>query len=306
MSWRDRPYAGDPSYGQPEMRIQFRKPSSMVMWLIIANVAAYILVRLFAFTGFDGNSRLGLSLADIKNLYIWQIVTYMFMHASPMHLLFNMIGLYVFGTEFEKAFGKERFLQFYGLCGIFGGIAYLFLGFLSVQTNLFAFDYAETTLVGASGAVYGLLIAAIIFFPHIQIIFLIFPMPIRVFGLIVALMLFLNALSGSMTNLGGEVCHVAGALTGLAVLKAWGMMPRIRFGSGSSSGGSWGTSRAQKRRDGAWQKRQKQLAEEAAEVDRILQKVSDHGIASLTRREKKILAQATKRQQSEERDLGRL
>ncbi len=294
MSWRDRPYSNDQPPYQQEMRIQLRKPSSMVMWLIIINVGAYILAAMINLTGLDMNRVLGLSLYGIQRFYIWQVVTYMFMHADPFHLLFNMIGLYVFGTEFEKAFGKQRFMQFYGMCGIIGGLAYVVLVLLSQRVSWIAAIFSSTPLVGASGAVYGLLIAAIIFFPHIQIIFLIFPMPIRVFGLIVALMLFLNALSGGMTNLGGEVCHVAGALTGLAVLNAWGMMPRIRFGSGES------------RSEGAWEKKQKKMAEQAAEVDRILEKVSQHGIASLTRREKRTLSEATKQQKSEERDLGRL
>jgi membrane associated rhomboid family serine protease len=195
-----------------------------------------------------------------------------------------MLGLYIFGTEFERHFGRQRFLEFYGICGVVGGLAYLALGAIKP-------DYATIPLVGASGAVYGLLIAAIIFFPHIQVVMIIFPMPIRVFGLIIAAILFVQLISpGHMDNPGGQLCHIAGAVTGLGMLYAWRVMPSIRFGSGSS------VARRRSRAEGGWARKQRQIAEEREEVDRILEKVSHHGLQSLTWSEKRTLSRATQHQ----------
>lgn len=291
MSWRDRPYS-DESDGRPELRLNLRKPSSLVGWLIVANVAVLILrMALKAFSGPDLNDYFGLSLSGLGHMYFWQPVTYMFMHDGTWHLLMNMLGLYIFGSEFERGFGRQRFAQFYGTCGVVGGLAYLLLAWRAPLL-------AGSGLVGASGAVYGLLIAAMIFFPHIQVVLIIFPMPIRVFGAIVGAILLLQALSGQFNNPGGEACHVAGALTGIGMFYAWGMMPRLRVGGR-------GPGLAGRIRQGAWERKLRKLAVDEAEVDRILDKVHRQGVSSLTRTERKLLAKATRRQQEMDR-AGRL
>jgi len=301
MSWHDRPYASDDA-PQPELRLQFRKPSTAVTWLIVANVAVFFLDVLSQhFDPLIAHRLLGLSLTGIHHLFLWQPITYLFMHGSVMHLLFNMLGLYIFGSEFERFFGRQRFLQFYATCGIIGGLAYLVIALLDPA-------YMDNPLIGASGAVYGLLIAAVIFFPHIRVVLIIFPMPIRVFALIVGGILLLQLISpGGVENLGGEVCHVAGAVTGLVIFKVWGILPTIRIGSGKgfSIFGSW-EKRRQKRHEGAWARKQKELADERVKVDRILAKVHDQGLQSLTRSEKKILSRATRKQQEQDRRAGRI
>lgn len=292
MSWRDRPYAGDE--GQPELRIQFRRPSTTVTMLIAVNAAIFVIDVISQHWGTGGGFHrlFGLSLAGLRNLYFWQPLTYMFVHGGVWHLLMNMIGLYVFGMEFERAFGRQRFLEFYGICGLVGGAAYLVLSAVSPQS------YYGIPLIGASGAIYGLLVAAIIFFPHIQVILFIFPIPIRVFGLLVAAILLLQFIGpGQMENAGGELCHVAGAAAGVATFYAWGIMPRIRIGR---RGGQ-----LDRLQEGAWARRQKQAAAQQAEVDRILEKIHTDGLNSLTRKEKKILAEATRHQREREEEIGR-
>ncbi len=287
MSWRDRPYS-DESDGRPELRLNFRKPSTLVGWLIAANIAIFFVDAIAAaFPNVRLSHLFGLSLGGLRHLYFWQPVSYMFMHADAWHLLMNMLGLYIFGSEFERSFGRQRFAQFYGTCGVVGGLAYLAL-------SAWAPHLAGAGLVGASGAVYGLLIAAVIFFPHIQVVLIIFPMPIRVFGAIVGAILLLQALSGQFNNPGGEACHVAGALTGIGMFYAWGMMPRVRVG-GSGPG------LAGRIRQGAWERKLRKLAVDEAEVDRILDKVHRQGVGSLTRTERKLLAKATRRQQEMDR-----
>lgn len=297
MSWQDRNYAG--TGGEPELRIQFRKPSTAVVWLILANAIMFLLDAVSQ-RMIDGGliTQLGLSMTGIRQLRFWQPLTYMFMHGGIMHLLMNMIGLYVFGTEFERQFGRDRFLQFYGICGILGGVAYLIFSAISP-------GYQYVPLVGASGAVYGLLLAAIIFFPTIQVILFIFPIPIRVFGLIVLAILLLSLISpGGIANVGGEVCHIAGAITGLGVFYAWGIMPTVRFGGGKGITILPGSGRGRSNPNpGGWEKQQRKLAEERAEVDRILEKVSRQGMHSLSWREQRTLRKATQRQQRADRDI---
>lgn len=312
MSWRDRPYSGDSDgQGCAPMSMGFRRPSRMVLWLIVANVAVFFIDVLsrnasptfFMFT-------FGLSGAGILSGKIWQLITYMFLHVDAMHLLLNMLGLYVCGTELEQSLGRRRFLRYYAICGIVGGIGYLALPFFDAMVyhtpvrESFHYIYP---LRGASGAVYGLLLAAIVFFPHIQVILFIIPVPIRVFGLILAGILLLNIIMpGKMENRGGEVCHVLGAVAGLATFYFWGMLPRLRKGAAwGGEGPAFPAPRSrpgffERRRQGAWARKQKAIAAEEAEVDRILAKVRNQGMASLTRKEKKILAQATRRQQQRE------
>ncbi len=305
MSWQDRPYSDYDSGGRPLMRLAFRRPSSIITWLLIANVVVYFIDALSRnWPAFSFHHVFGLSLAGLKSFMIWQPVTYMFIHGGTWHLLLNMLGLYVCGSEFERSFGSSRLLKFYFFCGIVGGLAYLFFPLMNPV-------YETTPLIGASGAVYGLLMAAVIFFPHIQVILFIFPVPIRVFGLIVLAILLLNLITpGAVPNLGGEICHIAGALAGLLIFYIWGMLPG--FGSGPAAeiftglSESYLTKLARRRRQGAWEKKQQKLAAQQEEVDRILAKVHEQGLASLTRKEKKILADATRIQQEQDRRRGRV
>jgi membrane associated rhomboid family serine protease len=312
MSWRDRPYAGEPlDQGWAPMRLSLRRPGTMVFWLIVANVAVFFIDILsrnvspdfFSFT-------FGLSGAGIASGRIWQLVTYMFLHVNVMHLLLNMLGLYVCGTELEQALGRWRFLEYYAICGIMGGLGYLGLPFFDALAYHIpvheSFHYVYP-LRGASGAIYGLLLAAIIFFPHIQVILFIIPVPIRVFGLILAGILLLNIIMpGRVENRGGEICHVIGALAGLGTFYYWGMLPKLRGRLPSGGEGPVfpsprsGPGFLARRRKGAWARKQQKLAEEEAEVDRILAKVHDSGLASLTRKEKKILSDATRRHQQDD------
>src|SRR5437867_10828513 len=129
MSWRDRPYAGEG--GEPELRIQFRRPSTAVTWLIVANAAVFLIDIILRRNGTFIHEPLVLRLSGIKSHYFWQPLTYMFMHDDVWHVAVNMLGLYIFGSEFERHFGRQRFLEFYGVCGLVGGLAYLALSAVS-------------------------------------------------------------------------------------------------------------------------------------------------------------------------------
>jgi len=159
--------------------------------------------------------------------------------------------------------------------------------------------HANVPIIGASGGVYGIVLACAVLFPHFRLIFFLFPVPIRMAALIIfGGMSLLILQSVSRGAYGGQfwsdVAHLGGAVA--AAVWVW-IVPRFR--------GALGQARARANR-GAWQRKMDRRAAEEAEVNRILDKIRDHGINSLTRKEKKTLQDATRRQREEERELHRL
>src|SRR6185503_1735850 len=128
----------------------------------------------------------------VRNLWVWQLATYMFLHASLLHILFNMLALWMFGAELERIWGTRYFLKFYFVTGIGAGI-------LTVLFSLLPFGFAITLrhaiIVGASGAIYGLLLAYALYFPKRPIyMYFVFPIPARYFVLIMGAIAFYSSL----------------------------------------------------------------------------------------------------------------
>ena len=170
-----------------------------VKGLIIANVAVFIL-QLFPVGGI-GNFVTGIGamnpVAAFGHLQLWRLVTYMFLHSPDMlfHILFNMLSLWWFGVELEDIWGWKKFLIFYFVCGVGSGLFTLF--YLLVNPYVI--------VIGASGAVLGLLTAYAIYYPQRQVlIFGLFPMKMRtlVIGYAVISIFF------SITGGGGNVSHI--------------------------------------------------------------------------------------------------
>jgi membrane associated rhomboid family serine protease len=292
MSWQDRPYSDDDG-SAGSVRMAWPRPTTAVMWLLIANVAVFLVdtvVRNANPVFFRSN--FGLSWEGLLSGQVWQLVTYMFVHHDGWHLLSNMLILYFFGIEVEKLLGRVRFLEFFGICGLIGGLAYLLL-------SLVAPAFRGIWLVGASGGCFGLIVAAMIFFPQMRIIFFFVPMTVRVFGLIMLGIHFVPLLGPEgRGNLGGEICHMAGAIAGVGVIYFWGMLPGVRLNLGGAA--------LTRYRRGAWERRLRREAADLAEVDRILAKVGESGMQSLSRSERKILEGATRRQQQRDRAIDRM
>src|ERR1035438_737922 len=123
-----------------------------VKWLLIVNTAAYILAGLLS-PRYASDIML-LALAPVAVVYhyaIWQLATYLFLHGGVMHLVFNMLALWMFGTPLERDWGTRRFLKYYFICGIGAGVC-------DVLLNA-ALGNWHTSTIGASGAIYGLLLA---------------------------------------------------------------------------------------------------------------------------------------------------
>jgi membrane associated rhomboid family serine protease len=188
--------------------------SSAMKALIGANVAVFFL-QLFVPSITD---TFGLvPFLTIRRLWIWQVVTYMFLHGGLIHILFNMLALWMFGTELERTWGTRYFLKFYFVTGIGAGI-------LTVLFSLLPFDASEqlyrSNVIGASGAIYGLLLAYGMYFPDRPIyMYLLFPIPAKYFVIIMGAIAFYASLS----NAGGGVAnatHLGGLLVAYLYLKS--------------------------------------------------------------------------------------
>jgi len=154
-------------------------------------------------------------------------VTYMFLHAGIGHILFNMLALWMFGVELERLWGTIFFLRFYFVAGVGAAIT-------TLVVSLLPFDVAAqvyyATTVGASGAIYGLLLGYAYYYPDRPILmFLLFPMPAKYFVMVIgAISLYLSAAGGSGV---AHATHLGGLLVAYLYLKSGrgGMMAEIRY-----------------------------------------------------------------------------
>ncbi len=184
--------------------------------IVIANVAVFLIHFLLA--AFGGSNQvsdlLGLSpRAVIEGVEFWRLATYLFVHDAQgfMHILFNMLALWMFGVDLERRWGTRGFVKYYAVTGIGSGIA-------TVLVSLLPFDVARSiyaaTTIGASGAIYGLLLAWALLFPHRQMLFMfVFPLPARVAAALMGGMAFLAAITGRNGSV-AEATHLAGLLVG--------------------------------------------------------------------------------------------
>jgi membrane associated rhomboid family serine protease len=185
----------------------------VVKKLIIANVAVFVASFLGQAAGLGSLFRvLMLTPSAVIHGALWQLVTYMFLHAGFWHILFNMFGLWMFGGELERTWGSRRFLQYYFLTGIGAGVTVVLLSWAS-----------SIPTVGASGAVYGILLAYGVLFPNriilVPIFFFFFiPVPAKYLVMILGGIAFLSALSGPGDMI-SHTGHLGGMVFGLAYLR---------------------------------------------------------------------------------------
>ncbi len=184
-----------------------------VKWLLISNTAVFVLNFLAVrFTGDDPFLFLGLMPWQVAGRgYVWQLATYLFLHGGLMHILFNMLTLWMFGADLERDWGTRRFLRYYFLCGVGAGVCV-------VAANLLVGN-PYTRTIGSSGAIYGLLMAYGLLYPDRIVLFsFLFPMKAKYFVMILGGIAFL----GSMESPGGGVSHLAhlgGMIFGYVYLK---------------------------------------------------------------------------------------
>lgn len=202
---------------------RYRSPSSLfnwsfptgVKWLVIASVAFFV-IDFFAsrILGADLHDSLLLALIPIAVVHgmVWQLFTYLFVHSltSFWHITFNMLALWMFGAPIEETWGTRRFLQYYFLCGVGAGICVVLVNML------FGNPYSAT--IGASGAIYGLLLAFGMMFPNQTVLMsFLFPIKAKYMVMIFGVIAFMSSFQTGSTV--SNLAHLGGMIFGFVYMK---------------------------------------------------------------------------------------
>lgn len=237
------------------------------------------------------------------NFYPWQLITYQFMHGGFWHIFFNMFMLWMFGMEIENILGSKKFLTYYLICGIAAGLSQLFIAPL--------FSNPAPT-IGASGAIFGVMIAFALMFPD-RYIFLYFLVPIKAKYLIGFLIVFEFLAIDSAQSQVAHLAHLGGALAGFLFImfdknidvplkRMWNISSGYRSQSQFKNLFDGITDKFKRRKDDIEEadyydinQKKDSDAISQAEIDAILDKISQSGYQNLTEREKRILFEVSKK-----------
>lgn len=187
--------------------------TAVIKAIVIANVVAFLVSLVFPAITLT----FGLRPADIfGRLHLWQPVTYMFLHAGIFHILFNMLGLWMFGVELERMWGSRFFLRYYFVCGVGAAMTTVLLSFVP---GSFGAQLYYSLTIGASGAIYGILLAYALYFPNRPILlYFIFPIPAKYFVAIMGAISLLSSMSGPGGGI-AHTTHLGGLVAGYLYLK---------------------------------------------------------------------------------------
>lgn len=301
--------------------------------LLILNVLAYLVGMLFGNRAGGLNDLFGLHFFLAPDFGLYQLVTYMFMHASLSHLFFNMFALWMFGCIVERTWGARKFLVYYMVCGIGAGLlqemAQFVQFYMIAAESIHGFSVSQImtvakasaaginlwTTVGASGAIYGILLAFGMLYPEERMFIFPLPVPIKAKFFVVgyaAIELFMAfSISGDDV---AHLAHLGGMLFGFLLIRYWRRHPgrgynrvggRQFFDSMRSSWeqrthrkadttNSFGhtSTRSNGERNPDWDYNARRRASQE-EIDRILDKIRRNGYDSLTRDEKQTLFDAS-------------
>jgi len=267
---------------------RYRSASVTLFWTIIA---AFFLQQIdFVYNSGRFNAWLGLSPTGIRKGYVWQFLTFQFLHSGWLHLFFNLFALWSFGRVVEQIIGTRRFLQVYFGAGIIGGILQVALGFIDPQI------WGGYT-VGASAGICGIIAVSAMIDPHSSISIWGFPMRAKPFLIgLICLSIFGIVVPFDRA---AHAAHLGGILTGMAFVR-WFLnsdwsFPKWRFRPSSAPRELVSTPAGS-----FWKKPKPMPPEEdipsgdfiSKEVDPILDKIHAHGLQSLTERERRILEAA--------------
>lgn len=299
--------------------------------LLIINVLMFASYWVFGRLGIDLNDTLGLHFILASDFHIYQLFTYMFMHANITHIFFNMFALWMFGRIVESVWGAKRFLFYYLACGIGAGLIQECVQSISYAAQgLGSYDFVMTeygritmdtylnnwTTVGASGAIYGILLAFGMLFPEERIF--IFPLPVPVKAKWFVILYAVLELSLGLGMPGDSVAHFAhlgGMLFGFLIIRYWRTHPSGSYGYGYNNAPYGGGEGLKDKMKGLWDKLKRKGShavynstrsesdweynarkkKEQDEVDRILDKIRKSGYDSLTADEKKKLFDSGKK-----------
>ena len=275
-----------------------RRPAFGIAWsatviLLAVNVGAFLLQEVLAnFTRFPVLGYFALSVDGLRHGFVWQLLTYQFLHGGIMHLILNCWAIFVFGRELEATLGRVAFTTLYFSSGIIGGL------FQALAGVLLGGQFA-VPVVGASAGAFGLVAAYAALYPErplMLLLFFIIPVSMRAkFLLLFSALLALFGLVFPWGNV-AHAAHLGGMVMGIVFVRyaihwhwRWPRLSALRKQSHplvkTGRRGRWGQSR-----HGAEELPPDEFLSKA--VDPILDKISAHGIQSLTERERRILEQA--------------
>lgn len=291
-----------------DFKSAFNRYNNAHVQLIIVNVVIYLfLVVLFLISGIPGTEFVfefiykqftipsGLSEFITRP---WTLITYMFAHSmwDIFHILFNMLVLYWFGRVFVEYLGSDKLIALYILGGLTGGIAYLLI------YNLNPEFFGNAGMVGASGAIYAIVVGTAVLLPNYTFFLLFFgPVKIKYIALFYVILSLLYVRQG--VNLGGNIAHLGGALMGFIYIKQ--LQAGVNWGGWITVTLDWFKDlfkekpkvKVTYRSDEPQKAKSKKFASKTSqeEIDAILDKISDHGYESLTKDEKEKLFNASKK-----------
>lgn len=280
MTWQEYESESEPYVARSHFRFG-PKLTPTVKALILINVVVF-LVQLIAGSRFFFYLCVVPALV-IRKFYLWQLVTYMFLHGGVFHIFFNMFALWMFGSELETRLGRERFLQLYFVSGVGAGLCHTVASWGS-----------HIPMLGASGAVFGILVAFAMLFPdrYITLFIFLFPLTLKAKHLVLgfAAIEALWVISASSSGV-AHVAHLGGLLFGYLFMKS---RYRLALPFAFAQRLSDNIKRRWHWRKPARYKYKPIDADEfiSEEVDPILAKISREGVGSLTRKEKKVLKKA--------------
>lgn len=295
----------------------FRVLPTVVKNLLIINVLMFLATFTLERFNIDLTNILGLHFFKASDFRIYQIITYMFMHANFGHLFFNMFALWMFGNTLENIWGSKRFLLFYMVCGIGAGLCQELVQYIEYATSLANYATVNTggkiipmsaylnmmNTVGASGAIYGLLLAFGMMFPDSRIyLYFLFPIKAKWFVIGYAVLELLLGIGGA-DNV-AHFAHLGGMLFGLLLILYWRKHPsgpNKDFRKLKDIFQSWKNRKKYTRYEEVYDKVPRsdeeynyQKAQKERDVDAILDKVAKSGYDSLTKEEKEFLFKNSK------------
>ena len=292
----------------------FRVLPTVVKHLLIINVLMFVATFTFERFNIDLTDILGLHFFKASDFRIYQIITYMFMHANFGHLFFNMFALWMFGNTLENIWGSKRFLLFYMVCGIGAGLCQELVQYIQYATSLSQYGTVNLSgqiipmstylnmmnTVGASGAIYGLLLAFGMMFPDSRI-YLYFFIPIKAKWFVIGYAVLELLLGFHGVDNVAHFAHLGGMLFGLLLILYWRRHPagpNKNFRKLKDIFESWKRRSKMKytRYEEVYDKVPRsdedynyQKAQKERDIDAILDKVAKSGYDSLTKEEKDFL-----------------
>ena len=306
----------------------FRNIPTVTKNLLIVNFLAFVATWVLGLRGINLDSIGGLHYFMASEFHLYQFVTYMFLHANLTHIFFNMFALWMFGVVVENVWGSQKFLFYYISCGIGAGFMQELVQFFDFYFRVSAQEPEITfselfvvgqqlshqlngwTTIGASGAVYAILLAFGMIFPNERIFIFPLPVPIKAkwFVCIYAAIELFSAISSSGDNV-AHMAHLGGMLFGFLMIRYWNNHPGSNY---NRSGGQEffeklkrnfenrnnnSKSRMHAERGGSKEADREFNArkhQNQEEIDAILDKIRKSGYDSLTKEEKQKLFDASR------------